>query len=352
MQTRIYDFHGIVRLKIVSSQKQYISFFDNEYRYIKKIDNKDDAPVNILIYIGFPLPRVSDGKPGEYYSVKFKNLCKVKYRIDGIDKIQTTIYFCGDWTIHFYSFIMCSFLLNEIIDPLLYLKFIQKNCIILHSACLSDGEKGFLFAADSGGGKTTLALKLAKNGMIFLNDDKTIVSKEGVLYAYPRSLRLYTYNIKIPPCNSLSWKIKIICHIKDILRSIFSKVLKTDIYLATRVHINEIIPDVKTGRSYKLGKFLLLTNGTEEQIKRFDYLNSTDKDLMAKYDEKISILCELNGKLRNNILKKHKDLMRVIESKEREILTNITEKMGSIYSINPRLIKEDNNLSLRQALKI
>ncbi len=28
--TRIYDFHGIVRLKKISSQKQYIRFYDNE----------------------------------------------------------------------------------------------------------------------------------------------------------------------------------------------------------------------------------------------------------------------------------------------------------------------------------
>jgi hypothetical protein len=342
MYTRIYSFHGIVCLKVVSSKKQYIRFLDDEYRHIAKVDPTEKFEADILIYIDCEFPPNTNEKSDNYFSWKFKKFFPVKYLILEAEGKETIVYFKGDISIHFYSFIMCAFLLNEIIDPLLYMKFLWKDYIIMHSACVSDGKKGFLFGAAGGAGKTTLALKLVGRGMTFLNDDKTIVSNTGVVYAYPRSLRLYTYNLKSPPCNSFSWSLKSLIYGKDIFRFIASMVLRTKVYLATRVHLHDIFPDAQMGTSFQLGKLFLLTAENGKECKKLVSARSVENNSTDYIMDLLIKSCELNEKLKDKILADRRDLIERIENKEKEILEDIMEKLECVYQLNSHILNDQN----------
>lgn len=55
----------------------------------------------------------------------------------------------------------------------------EKNGLMLHACGVSDGRKGCLFVAPSGGGKSTIAKLALKQGLTLLNDDRIIIRKEN-----------------------------------------------------------------------------------------------------------------------------------------------------------------------------
>jgi len=66
-----------------------------------------------------------------------------------------------------------------------------RSHFLIHSGAVSYNGRGIVIAADSGHGKTTLVLKLLKQGYKFLSDEMAALSRgDQCLYPFPRSLRL------------------------------------------------------------------------------------------------------------------------------------------------------------------
>ncbi|MCK5718073.1 MAG: hypothetical protein KAH77_11335, partial [Thiomargarita sp.] len=64
-----------------------------------------------------------------------------------------------------------------------------RSHLLFHAAALSHGKKGVIIAADSGCGKTTLALALVRKGFKLLSDETAALNlSTGTLTPYPRCL--------------------------------------------------------------------------------------------------------------------------------------------------------------------
>jgi hypothetical protein len=101
-----------------------------------------------------------------------------------------------------------------------------------------------------------------------------------------------------------------------------------------------VIPNVKIGKGYKLSKFFLSTNKTGEQLECIDCSNTKDKDLIDRFVAEITKLCEIDRRLKVNILKNRRDIILAVEIKEKEIIRNILEKVGSVYTMNTFKVNE------------
>lgn len=67
-------------------------------------------------------------------------------------------------------------------EILLSLLLPRKNALMFHACGVIDRERGYLFVASSGGGKSTLAKMALKGKLTVLNDDRVIVRKEGKIF--------------------------------------------------------------------------------------------------------------------------------------------------------------------------
>lgn len=77
--------------------------------------------------------------------------------------------------------------LNYPLDELMMLSILSKGYgIILHSACVADGDRGMLFTGTSGAGKSTISgIWQGKKGVNVLTDERVIIRrKNGNFFAY------------------------------------------------------------------------------------------------------------------------------------------------------------------------
>lgn len=80
---------------------------------------------------------------------------------------------------------------------LLWLKLLQKNYCLLHSACLAKNGKGIVLAAYGDAGKTTTALRMIRNDAFsYLSDDLTLIDDKGLAYSYPCNARMHAAHLR------------------------------------------------------------------------------------------------------------------------------------------------------------
>lgn len=76
----------------------------------------------------------------------------------------------------------------------------ERGLLLLHSSAAQVGQKGILFPATSGFGKTFLTLVFLNNGHQLLSDDKTFVDPaKAMLYPYSRRLRTDRRSVELFP---------------------------------------------------------------------------------------------------------------------------------------------------------
>jgi len=86
------------------------------------------------------------------------------------------------------------FIEGHVIDFMIHLKLLKMGYPIIHASSVKKNDQGFLFASRGGGGKTTIALRLASSGFDFMGDNYTMLHNDAVI-GFPTSLNIFTYNI-------------------------------------------------------------------------------------------------------------------------------------------------------------
>lgn len=82
----------------------------------------------------------------------------------------------------------------------LQLIFLTKGITFVHSATLEKNGKALIFPAHAGMGKTALTIDFIKNhGWRILGDDLVLLSSDGICYAFPKPMTIYSYYNKILP---------------------------------------------------------------------------------------------------------------------------------------------------------
>lgn len=75
---------------------------------------------------------------------------------------------------------------NLICDLIFRANLLKSRIALVHASCIARGKDAVLIPAWKSTGKTTLSLKMVKNGFSFLGDDKVWISENGKVFSYPR----------------------------------------------------------------------------------------------------------------------------------------------------------------------
>ena len=128
----------------------------------------------------------------------------------------------GKTVVHFNGGIWGRHVLKEfIIEPLISFKLASQGFSILHASAMAINDGGFIFAGGPEAGKTASILSLSVHDNVFLSDEITLLSKDGVVYSFPSPLRICLYRLKgmnsvyhkMTPQQKLETKIKHFAHI-------------------------------------------------------------------------------------------------------------------------------------------
>lgn len=80
------------------------------------------------------------------------------------------------------------------------------NCVFLHAACVTYGNKSFAFLGDTGAGKSTLTTFLCTQGFEIVSDDMIcirIIDDEVIVSQYLRFMRLWEESYRRLECDSV-----------------------------------------------------------------------------------------------------------------------------------------------------
>jgi hypothetical protein len=91
----------------------------------------------------------------------------------------------------------------------------QKGYPIIHASCVSLNNKGILFSARGGGGKTTIAMHLLDKGFKLLGDNFVIIGEDKAL-SYLSPLNIFTYNLTPLVRKYLGFNNKVVLSLKNV----------------------------------------------------------------------------------------------------------------------------------------
>ena len=90
-------------------------------------------------------------------------------------------------------------ILQTIFEPFLFYRLPGRDCTLVHGAALSSGGSGVLMLGLASVGKTSLALRLVKNGYMYYGDDLPIIARNGELISNPKPIKLRSQHIELFP---------------------------------------------------------------------------------------------------------------------------------------------------------
>jgi hypothetical protein len=188
---RTYEFPAGVTLRLRSDQRDVLAHFDAEYG---DISSGASGNANIEVCAGrsaissSPVAASTD----EMYEARHKTVTW-RVAISGLEADTTTVTFEGRGQL------VVSFLQTFYVEPLLRLKFLERDHALVHAASLTRDTGSVLFAAGSGVGKSTLMLRHAASGKGVQGDNYVILSAQGKTLAFPRRLRIYSDLARVSP---------------------------------------------------------------------------------------------------------------------------------------------------------
>ena len=263
-----FNIHNLLYLKIVGTNKRYLNYLGSEYSFFKTEERIDpDIEVIIADYVN---PDGNCRLVDNNYFVRDGYLyCKDSYKVArwslSIDSLE------GKPVVHFSGGIWGRYVLKEfIIEPLISFKLATKGFSTLHASAIAINDRGFLFAGGPEAGKTASILSLSAHDNVFLSDEITPLSKDGVVYSFPSPIRIYCHNLK---------DMTLLYH-KLTTQQKFEVKIKHSIYilslgyakLPSRISARELFE--KIGGAYPLGCLVLLT---ETKDKNIDVAEITNK---------------------------------------------------------------------------
>lgn len=330
----VYLLHRQLELVIETKNSSYRKYFDNEYL---KLSSHEPSPsrIRIRVYIQKQLPTIK--REDLHKSVKFKRLLRQQFLVRGLSSGNVTIFMKDSLAGRLYAKNLTLFLQTHLIEPIMYLKLLDKDILFMHAAGVSDGKFGYLFPAFGGTGKTTLTLGLMAEDMQVLGDDLLLVdAKSGIVHPYLRPLHLFAYNLHTLKNARIPFVLKVKIKIKDLLRFVLENITKQEFLIATRVHPESLYPEFKPAKSVPIRKLVFLTKeGRDEKTV------ITDKSLV-RLAEKIVNSEDLNKSLYANLL--DEDEVKTVRQREIKVIKKIITKVGHFEIVNTRLL-DFNDLS-------
>jgi hypothetical protein len=221
-----YNIHDILKFQIVRDKKRdfmrdlnlQFSFFE-----IDAIDNPD-----IVLNIGKFAPSNNDCylidhkyhvKESYFYCKDSGGRAKWEVEISGFEEDVTTINFNG--RVHGSEALFPDRVpQNIILQPLIEYKLGKKGYLLIHSAGISNNNKGYVLAGRPGAFKSTLMMDFVRRaGFSWLGDDRVIIHKNEIL-SFPMTPLTIDYRCKYLPTEEFRGFLDKIHFVKYIHRNI------------------------------------------------------------------------------------------------------------------------------------
>ncbi|NCN38977.1 MAG: hypothetical protein GW914_01180, partial [Candidatus Aenigmarchaeota archaeon] len=208
----------------------------------------------------------------------------------------------GKTTIEFTDFYHKLIGTKHIFHNILQIKFLQRNMLMIHAACVNKDGKGIIVTGWDKSGKTTTA-SIIDNQL--LSDDITITDGK-MFYAYPRTIRKFT-GFKFPLQSQLSY----IPYFNRFLKKIIGYEERFDIKPRTKsVKPDYIFAIRREGRGIKkltkeeAVRFLMnqsMYHGafSDPKFLLFAYASYYDFDIPIMFKKRLKILEDLCSKTKN-----------------------------------------------------
>lgn len=288
MTERYYNINNIVKFKIFDEQLFKIKL-NNIYDAYRNYEvNKKIEDIDFSVHLGKFKPsnencNIINNKyfiKEDYFYCKedYFKFAKWEFEIYGFEKDKTMVNISS-------NFVGYMFMSGFIIDFLIHYKLNDKGYSIIHASCISKNDKGILFAARSGGGKTTLAMAFIKRGFNILGDN-FIILYQGDVISYFSHLNIFKYNFVPIIKNKIGLKIKFTIYLKEFLYKLTSGYFK----IFTKINPKDIFPELIIEKS-KLHTIFILLPKKELKIEKIDKITLCRQMVM---NQKLDTLIFLN----------------------------------------------------------
>jgi hypothetical protein len=192
-----------VDLKFLESQEKHKKFFD-DLLFKSSLETKKEFFVSVKFNKEIKFSEktyienncVANSNDFIILDTK-RSKCKLNFNL--FTKKKISIELEDDFDLYyFFTFIL---------EPLIIIWSAHHEVLYLHSSGIAKNEKITLFPAWRNTGKTNTILDLCQKGYSFCGDDFCVV-KNKTAYLYPKSLNLFSYNLKSFPnvLNHIDWK--------------------------------------------------------------------------------------------------------------------------------------------------
>jgi hypothetical protein len=223
MRVANFNFHNLLRVRfewrkcraLLKSLDLSLSYF-----LVDELKNPD-----ITVRVGPFKPAVSDCrvyerkffvKEGFFYGEGGNWRANWAVQIEGLEKDEIFVNINAK-TRSFRGILAPNMLVNLIVIPLLELKFLEKNYVLLHAGAVSKNRKGLLIVGRGGSAKTSIVMDLVrKHGYEYMGDDRVLVGKN--LLSFPTHVEIFYCMLKNARSEHLSLheKIKLIFCLRNL----------------------------------------------------------------------------------------------------------------------------------------
>ncbi|MCY4333423.1 MAG: hypothetical protein OXC60_01950 [Litoreibacter sp.] len=328
-----YDFQSYLRLVINSGGRaQYDRYFANEYDRIDNTNTSGTTPRHrVTLHIVDALPAL-DEQDAIVQKRRFKKLFTFEFALVGLGTDDVHIYFKDHPVSRLYVTAVGVFLQAQVLEPAMYLSFLQQDIFFMHSAGVAKDGKAYLFPAYGGTGKTTTSMGLLTKGYGFLGDDLIIVDpKDGMAFPYPRPLHVFTYNIRNLQGAQVPLRLTSVVYFKNVLRFFLETFLRTEFLISTRVHADEILKDFEFSAPARLHNIIFLKKeGAHENV-----VFKTEADFRT-YAKIIAESADLNESLFDLI--NNEGRISEIREKEISVAAAMLRRANAFSFLNTRAI--------------
>lgn len=262
-----FDIHGLFRFKATGTNERLLNILNRNYSYFKT-DEDIKSDLNIIL---------SDFEPVDGNSF----IVDHKYIINSDSIFAKDSHKTVRWqfllrdledtaTLHFSGNLFSEiFLRDYLLEPLIGFKLAQKGYSLLHASGVMLNNKGIVFAACKGVGKTSTILNLAQKNASYMSNEPIVISNDGLIYSWPTYISFYHYNLMSSPHFSNKLKIRDILELKT-KHLIYLLSLK---YGSLPLNLSPEIMFKSVGETSPLDSLIILTKTTGDKIKIIENLN-------------------------------------------------------------------------------
>jgi len=350
---KYYDVHGLVGISIEDGPLSLPKGYDTQLEEFKVDEKPSSIEYCIKEFKSFTLPEKLFKGSGDYFG--FGNgiyIPKEKYAIE-IKNGKITEY---TTYAHRATTVIIQYL------------FLKHDVSLLHSAGAIINDKGIIFPAFGGAGKTSLIASLRKEkNFKFLGDDYIILDKDSYVYPYPTNFSIYEYHLSVfPELEGTSYAsylrrrriFSIVYFIKRAVNFIAKKAFSLEKHVFSghmadyiKVPVKEIISDSEiTKNKNKLVGAIFLSRYNGEEICVFErkpgYLSKKSLDVLnlefgqsRRYFEMLSSFDVI-------------DYYRDFEEKQKNVLSTAFETLKCYEVFIPTRVKQGEFIdSVRKIIK-